>query len=118
MSDFLTNLRERRPQHSQPLPVPEWQTTVRVCRLTVAQKVALNDQFASKPRTAEGMLTTEAATEFATELLAMTLCDAETLNLLFHSPEGRAYLAVEDIDVIQPLADAAIEHNGFGPKKN
>lgn len=117
MSTLLNQAMAKRALLTEPHPVPEWGVTMALRRLSVQEKLRLTATFEGEERDAAGKLTTEAAIRFAAELLARTITDPATGETPFNSAEGRAFLAVEDLGVLQRLADLAIDHNGLGKKK-
>ncbi len=100
-------------RHQQTITVPEWDSEqITIVKLSVRQRLQLNDNFKSRERDENGKLAETAdAIEFTIELLACSIRLGD--GSPFDSDEGRAYLASESMDLLKRLGDIAIDVNGF-----
>lgn len=99
--------------HFRDIHVDKWKGDVRIGRLAVRDRLGLMVLLEHTERDETGKIIDDAdAVEFSVWLISKSITDADG-ELAFDSDEGRDFLRAEDIDVLNQLANEAIEINGF-----
>lgn len=114
----FSDLRARRTPYVEQ-PVPVWGATVFIWKLSALERLEVTEAFEACERDEHNrMKHRKDAVDFGVDVLARAVRNADG-ERLFDTPEGRQFLAAEELDVIQALVDCTLSVNGLsGTGKN